>query len=279
MGMSATKSLSSLSVGPERKVKCYNEYFVNGYVFHTEEYGHARKIYNNGVCVKGSTYSELEVDYNGRLEEVVELQYHSEQNRVFLFKYYWYDTTNRGIRLYPHYGLVEINSKARLRNVNDVFVFAKQCQQVDYTYTPSFRKDQSRVDWLFVLKTKPKGRVEVVQDENEDTSVRDEVFQISELVEPYRVAPSIDLEENLNFHVFDDSLVDVNAEELNVVLSSSEQVNVDKDDDDEIHIKDYDGTDDYSIDDEEEENLVTIRMKESVKHFFYNAIYIMDDIL
>jgi hypothetical protein len=34
------------------------------------------------------------------------------------------------------------------------------------------------------------------QDENEDTSVRDEVFQVSELVEPYRVAPSIDLEEN-----------------------------------------------------------------------------------
>jgi hypothetical protein len=68
---------------------------------------------------------------------------------------------------------------------------------------------------------KPRGRVEVVQDENEDTSVRDEVFQVSELVEPYRVAPSIDLEENSNFCVFNDSLVDVDAEELNVVLSSS----------------------------------------------------------
>ena len=49
------------------------------------------------------------------------------------------------------------------------------------------------MDWLCVLKTKPRGRVEVVQDENEDTSVRDEVFQVSELVEPYRVAPSIEL--------------------------------------------------------------------------------------
>jgi hypothetical protein len=27
------------------------------------------------------------------------------------------------------------------------------------------------VDWLSVLKTKPRGCVEVVQDENEDTSV------------------------------------------------------------------------------------------------------------
>jgi hypothetical protein len=108
------------------------------------------------------------------------------------------------------------------------------------------------VDWLSVLKTKPKGRVELVLDENEDTSVRDEVFQVSELVEPYRVAPSIDLEENSNFHVFDDSLVDVNAKELNVVLSSSGQANVDEDDD--IHIEDCDKGADYSIDDEEEEN-------------------------
>jgi hypothetical protein len=77
------------------------------------------------------------------------------------------------------------------------------------------------------------------------------------LVEPYRVAPSIDLEENLNFHVFYDSLVDVDTEELNVILSSSGQANVnedDDDDDDDIHIKYCDGVDDYSIDDEEEEN-------------------------
>jgi len=39
---------------------------------------------------------------------------------------------------------------------------------------------------------------------------------------------------------------------LNVVLSSSEQANVDEDDD--IHIEDCDEGDDYLIDDEEEEN-------------------------
>ena len=108
------------------------------------------------------------------------------------------------------------------------------------------------MDWLSILKTKPRGRVEVVQDENEDTSVIDEVFQASELVEPYRVAPSIDLEEYLNFHVFNDSLVDVDAEELNFVLSSSRQANVDEEDD--IHIEDCDEGDDNSIDDEKEEN-------------------------
>jgi hypothetical protein len=173
MGRSAPKSLSSLNLGPERKCKCYNEYFVNGYVFHTEKYGQGRKTYNNSVYVKGSTSSELEVDYYGRLEEVVKLEYHNEQNRVFLFKCYWYDTTDKGIKVDSHNGMVEINSKARLRNINNVFIFAKQCQQVYYTYTPSFRKDRSKVDWLSVLKTKPQGRVGVVQDENEDTSVRE----------------------------------------------------------------------------------------------------------
>jgi hypothetical protein len=83
MGGSAAISLSLLSLGPERKVKCYNGYFVNGYMFHTEEYEHGRKTYNNGVCVKGSTSSEFEVDYCEKLEEVVELQYHSEQKDSF----------------------------------------------------------------------------------------------------------------------------------------------------------------------------------------------------
>jgi len=34
MGGSAVISLSLISLGPERKVKCYNGYFVNEYVFH-----------------------------------------------------------------------------------------------------------------------------------------------------------------------------------------------------------------------------------------------------
>jgi hypothetical protein len=59
------------------------------------------------------------------------------------------------------------------------------------------------------------------------------------LVEPYQVAPSIDLEENLNFHVFNDSLVDVDIEKLNVVLNSSGEAHVNEDDDDDdIHIED-----------------------------------------
>jgi len=55
MERNASVSFSLLSLGLERKVKCYNGYFANEYVFHTKEYRHERKTYNNGVCVKGST--------------------------------------------------------------------------------------------------------------------------------------------------------------------------------------------------------------------------------
>jgi hypothetical protein len=82
--------------------------------------------------------------------------------------------------------------------------------------------------------------------------VTDEVFQASELVEPYRVAPSIDLEENLNFCVFNNSLVDVDAEELNVILSStSGKNNVVEEDDNKIEECD-EADDNNSIEDEDE---------------------------
>ena len=51
---------------------------------------------------------------------MIELQYHSENNKVFLFKLYFYD---RGIIVDSYVGLVKINTKARLHNVNDILVF------------------------------------------------------------------------------------------------------------------------------------------------------------
>jgi hypothetical protein len=51
--------------------------------------------------------------------------------------------------------------------------------------------------------------------------VRNEVFQLSKLVNPYRVAPSNDLEENSNFSIAENILFDVDTKELNDVLSST----------------------------------------------------------
>jgi len=44
-----------------------------------------------------------------------------------------------------------------------------------YTHTSSFRKDHSRVDWLFVVKTKLRGCVKVVQDGNDELTIGDDL--------------------------------------------------------------------------------------------------------
>ena len=55
--------LTLLSMGSERKVKCYNRYFFNRHVFPIEEYDQGKKTYNNGVCVEGSTSNMFKIDY------------------------------------------------------------------------------------------------------------------------------------------------------------------------------------------------------------------------
>jgi hypothetical protein len=69
--------------------------------------------------------------------------------------------------------------------------FSKQCTQVYYIYT-LLRNDYSRVDWLSIVKIKPRGR-------NDEVTTKNDVCQIDKLVDAHRVALSIDLEENSYF--------------------------------------------------------------------------------
>ena len=84
-GGNASVTLSLLSIDPKRNVKCYNWYFINGHVFHIKKYGQGKR-HNSRLCVKGLTSNKFEVDYYDKLEEVSELQYYSEHDKVFLFK-------------------------------------------------------------------------------------------------------------------------------------------------------------------------------------------------
>ena len=76
-------NLNLLCIGSKRKVKCYNGYFFNGYIFYTEKYGQGRKNYNSEVCVKGSTSNEFKSWLLCKVKEVIELQYHNEKNKSF----------------------------------------------------------------------------------------------------------------------------------------------------------------------------------------------------
>jgi len=65
------------------------------------------------------------------------------------------------------------------------------------------------------------------------------------LVESYLVAPLINLKENSNFRILDNIFIDVDAKELNVVLSSRGQAQVDEDDNSNIiTVEDCNGADD-----------------------------------
>ena len=127
--------------------------------------------------------------------------------------------------------MVKINTKDRLHNIDDVFIFIKKYQQVYYTYTFFFRKDRYRVDWLFIVKTKSRGHVQVFQDDNDEFTVGDDVFQL-ELVDPYRVALSTTLKENSNLYVDKNTFVDVDVdvEELKDILRTSRHTEINEDD-------------------------------------------------
>jgi hypothetical protein len=104
------------------------------------------------------------------------------------------------------------------------------------------------------VKTKPRGLVGSVQDRNDELTAGDDVFQLGELVAPYQVALSNDLEQNSNFCITNNIFVDVDvdAEKLNDILSSR-YTHVDEDDDsDGINIENCDGDEDGSIDEEED---------------------------
>ena len=69
------------------------------------------------------------------------------------------------------------------------------------------------------MKTKPRDCVQVVQEDNDELNMVDDVFQIDELVDAYRVAPSTNLEENLDFRLTENIFIDVDDQELNDILN------------------------------------------------------------
>ena len=118
--------------------------------------------------------------------------------------------------------------------------------------TSTYCMGRSRVGWLSIVKTKPRSRVEVIHDGNDELTVGDDVFWLGELVNSYRVTSSNDLEEKSNFYITDNIFVDVYAKDLNDVLTSNGQTQVDENDDiDEINVEDCNEDEDKPINEEE----------------------------
>ena len=174
--------LKVLARGPMRYVESHKGYFVNGYKFHTLKHGDGRITHNSGVCVKGSTYNELESDYYGLLVEVLEVNYRDSNGRcvVVLFKCDWFEPI-QGVRVNRKHNLVDIKYKSKGCQ-DDPFILASQAEQVYYAPYPSMTKDLK--DWWAVVKATPRSIYEVTQcssevaDDNVDV---EEFFQENEM--------------------------------------------------------------------------------------------------
>ncbi|CAI9275711.1 unnamed protein product [Lactuca saligna] len=125
----SAKHLEPLANGPSKDARSYNGYFVNGYKFHTQEYGKGRATNNYGLCMRGEMY-------NGK-----ESKYYVNKNK-----------------------LVDVNPKSRIQT-NDPFCLASQAEQVFYTPYPAVTKETK--DLWAVVKTKPRGVYEVTKAEME----------------------------------------------------------------------------------------------------------------
>ena len=76
----------------------YNGLVVNGYRFHTKDYGHNKSTMNSGICVRGNIYGENDLDYYGIVEEILELSYVGFENKVVILHCHWFDPI-KGVKL------------------------------------------------------------------------------------------------------------------------------------------------------------------------------------
>lgn len=141
------------------RVTIYNGYYVNGYVFHTKEYGEGKQTDNSGVNLKGN------LDYYGVLKEVIELRYLGRKN-IVLFNCDWRDAV-RGIKKHDSFDLIDVKHTSRHAG-DDVFILASQAQQVYMTPYPYRRADER--GWWAVWKTKARSTIDIAYRSDDITT-------------------------------------------------------------------------------------------------------------
>jgi len=176
-------NLISLAWGPESNAISWHKYFINGYKFHTEAWTRGKKTTNSGVYVKGVTEGG-EDDFYGVIQHIFELEYHGLSHKVALFYCQWFDPKrNRGTKVNPNYDIVDIKMNRKYDRY-DPFIIAQKAIQVYYVPYPDMCTNKR--GWCAVIKTKPRGRVEV-DDIVEDTPYQDDemthIEQITEIEE------------------------------------------------------------------------------------------------
>ncbi|XP_045791903.1 uncharacterized protein LOC123886649 [Trifolium pratense] len=126
-----------------------------------------------------------EDDFYGVIQHIFELQYHKFPHKIALFYCRWFDPRqNRGTKVHPHYDIVDIKMN-RKYDLYDPFIIAQKARQVYYVPYPEMRRD--KCGWCAVIQTKPRGRVEVddvdenIPYQNEDMTHVEQLNEIEEM--------------------------------------------------------------------------------------------------
>lgn len=149
--------LEELVGGPLSKATSSPMYCTRGYVFQKRPALSNRKTVNFGVIVTTDS-----LDYYGEIKDILEIEYPGIINlKCVLFRCDWYDPhVPRGVRL-TKYGVIEVNSRRRLRKY-DPFILASQAGQV--CYIPYPRVSNVADPWITVTQINPRGRVDGMKE-------------------------------------------------------------------------------------------------------------------
>ncbi|KAG8386777.1 hypothetical protein BUALT_Bualt03G0184200 [Buddleja alternifolia] len=216
------KDIKQFSRGFSSIVKCWNGYFVNGYRFHTLEYGETRSTMNSGVCINGSYYDDSSIDYYGELLEILELSFFCSGNTVILFKCKWFDTGKHGTKVHSRYKLVDVNYNRTMAEDNP-FVLASQCHQV-YFAPYHWRKKATDRNWCAVFKETNSDPARIILDnELDDVAILTDVNHQEEEVNPVELQPSRrEFEEEFESDELEVGSIDFSEEELEDEESENE---------------------------------------------------------
>ncbi|KAK5793831.1 hypothetical protein PVK06_034990 [Gossypium arboreum] len=186
-GKDVNDEVKWLSQGPNRIIKRYSAFLINGYRFHTKYRERMRRTQNCGVVVNSSITSyasardsnpvEGNVEYYGLITDIIELDYYGRW-KVVLFQCDWADVnTARGIKE-DQFSFTMLNFSRLIHTgqqlMDEPYVFSSQVKEVFYS------KDPTDAGWYVVLRNTPRDLFEMGNGSRDDIVERSETLPFPE---------------------------------------------------------------------------------------------------